>query len=862
MAPKKEEKTKKKKPQTKMPQKETKKEERRKYDATTIHVLEGLEAVRKRPSMYIGDTSSRGLHHLVYEVVDNSVDEAMSGFCQNIEVVVHSNNTVTVLDDGRGIPVDLHRSQKKPAVEVVMTTLHAGGKFDHKSYRVSGGLHGVGVSVVNALAEWLEVEVFRDGKIYYQRYQRGKPKECLEVIGKTKKQGTRISFKPDQQIFSSIDFNLDVLSNRLRELAFLNPGLKIKFSDERKNKEFIFQYEGGIISFVQHLNKNKNVLHKKPIYLHKEKNGVVVEVALQYNDGYAENVFSFANNINTIEGGSHLIGFRTALTRTTNDYARKNNVFKSDGVSLSGDDVREGLTALISVKLPDPQFEGQTKTRLGNSEIKGIVESLVNEGLSEFLEEHPPVARKIMEKCVLSRQAREAARKARELTRRKGALEGSNLPGKLADCSETDPALCELYLVEGDSAGGSAKQGRDRRFQAILPVKGKIINVEKARLDKVLSNEEIRSMITAIGAGVQNEFNLEKVRYKKIILMTDADVDGAHIRTLLLTFFYREMQPLVEQGYVYIAQPPLYRLAKGGEGRYVESEKELENFLVRQGISNRELALGEGKQSFTETQFREIIKDLLELEKLSIALKRKGMSLEKFLVQRHPKTKKLPLYQIRTKEKEEIFVYSEKEFAHFLEEEDSGSVENSSQAGAFSSMETVEFIEAEDVEGVIKNLEKKGIKVNRETLGGGEEEISFVVRKNKKGKKKEGEKKPLFFIKKRKEKQGKTLSSAARNTTLTGNEEIPLYSLREILEKVKELGREGVTIQRYKGLGEMNPSQLWETTMDPEKRTLLKVSLEDAVQTNEIFTVLMGDRVEPRREFIQGHAAEVRNLDI
>ena len=814
------------------------KKEGHNYDATTIRVLEGLDAVRKRPSMYIGDTSTQGLHHLIYEVVDNSIDEAMSGFCQNIEVIVHSNNTVTVIDDGRGIPVDQHRLQKKPAIEVVMTTLHAGGKFDHKSYRVSGGLHGVGVSVVNALSEWLEVEVFRDEKIYYQRYQRGKPASGLEVIGKTKKRGTQVSFKPDRKIFSLIDFSFDVLSNRLRELAFLNPGLKIKFSDERKNKELVFQYEGGIVSFVQHLNKNKNVLHKKPIYLHKEKDGVLVEVAVQYNDGYAENVFSFANNINTSEGGSHLIGFRAALTRTTNDYARKNNIFKAAGLSLSGDDVREGLTALIAVKLPNPQFEGQTKTRLGNSELKGIVESMVNEGLSEFLEENPAVAKRIMEKCVLSRQAREAARKARELTRRKGAIEGGGLPGKLADCSETDPAICELYLVEGDSAGGSARQGRNRRFQAILPIKGKIINVEKSPMDRVLSNEEIRNMITAIGAGVHNEFNLNKVRYSKIILMTDADVDGAHIRTLLLTFFFRQMQQLIEHGHMYIAQPPLYRVAKGNKTNYIESEKELENFLIRQGIGGRELVRLTDKRIFTEIQFREIVNDLLELGKLSLTLKRKGISLGKFCSLRHPKTKKYPLYQIRTKEKEEIFVYSEKELAQFMEED------NPAQSERSIKTETIEFVEGDDIEELIKKLWKKDIKVTPETMGA--EEASSPGREPGGGAgKKAKERKPLFLIQGKKDKAG-----------------IPIYNLEEILEKIKALGRQGLNIQRYKGLGEMNPGQLWETTMDPERRTILKVNMEDAVQADEIFTVLMGDKVEPRRQFIERNAAEVRNLDI
>ena len=627
------------------------------YGSEKITVLKGMEAVRRRPAMYIGDTSARGLHHLVFEVVDNSVDEHMAGFGDHIAVTLRKDGVVIVTDKGRGFPVDIHPTEKKPGVEVALTTLHAGGKFDNKSYAISGGLHGVGVSVVNALSEWLEVEVHRDGKIHQQRYERGVTKYPLKVIGKTPRTGTTVRFLADKQIFKSTAYNFDTLSARLRELAFLNKGLAIDITDERSGKAHNFKYDGGIVSFVKFLDENKTPLHK-PIYVAKEGDGVQVEVALQYNDSFDDNIYSFANNINTIEGGTHLIGFKSALTRAINDYVKKNNLLKKDNFVLSGDDAREGLTAVVSVKVKQPQFEGQTKTKLGNSEVKGIVESLVGQELVGFFEEHSGVANKICEKTILSARSREAARKARDLVRRKNALESSGLPGKLADCSLDDPKLCEIYLVEGDSAGGSAKQGRDRKFQAILPLRGKILNVEKTRLDKMLANEEIRTIITALGTGIgQEEFDPEKARYQKVIIMTDADVDGAHIRTLLLTFFFRHMRGLIEKGYVFIAQPPLYRVAKGKEEHWIYNDEELE-------------------------------------------------------------------------------------------------------------------------------------------------------------------------------------------------------------KAVKRLGKDGTGIQRYKGLGEMNPEQLWKTTMDPERRTLLQVAIEDAVEADHTFTILMGDQVEPRRQFIEQNAKYVRNLDV
>ncbi|MBZ4662510.1 MAG: gyrB [Caloramator sp.] len=627
------------------------------YSANEIQVLEGLEAVRKRPGMYIGSTGPKGLHHLVYEIVDNSIDEALAGYCSNIEVIIHKDNSITVVDNGRGIPVDIHPKLNKPAVEVVFTVLHAGGKFGGGGYKVSGGLHGVGASVVNALSEWLEVRVRRDGKEYYQKYERGRVVCDLRVVGDANSTGTTVSFKPDAEIFEELEYDYDTLAQRFRELAFLNKGISITIKDEREEKEEQFHYEGGIKEFVKYLNRNKEVLSEEPIYVEGVKDDVIVEIALQYNESYNENIFSFANNIHTPEGGTHVSGFKTALTRVINDYARKYGFLKENDKNLAGEDTREGLTAVISVKITNPQFEGQTKTKLGNTEVRSVVDTIVGDKVAAFLEENPHVSKIILEKCIMAQRAREAARKARELTRRKSVLDSTSLPGKLADCSEKDPKLCEIYLVEGDSAGGSAKGGRDRRFQAILPLRGKIMNVEKQRLDKILSYQEIRNMITAFGAGIGDEFDISKIRYDKIIIMTDADVDGAHIRTLLLTFFYRYMRPLIEEGHVYIAQPPLYKITKNKKIHYAYSDKELE-------------------------------------------------------------------------------------------------------------------------------------------------------------------------------------------------------------KKLNEIGRDNVEIQRYKGLGEMNAEQLWETTMNPETRTLLKVEIEDAVAADEIFTILMGDKVEPRREFIQKNAKKVQNLDI
>ncbi len=810
------------------------------YDATTIQVLEGLEAVRKRPSMYIGDTSHTGLHHLVYEVVDNSIDEALVGYCKRIDVAIHSDNSITVVDDGRGIPVEEHPGEKRPAVEVVMTKLHAGGKFDKEAYKVSGGLHGVGVSVVNGLSEWLEVEVKRRGKVHYQKYHFGKPSADLKVTGRTKKTGTKVTFKPDSAIFEEIDFSFDALSNRLRELAFLNKGTRIILKDERTDKKHDFCYEGGIVSFVKHLNENKTVLHPEPVYFRREREGTEVEIAMQYNDGYAENIFSFANTINTIDGGTHLSGFRGALTRTANDYARKNMLFKNDKTSLSGEDVREGLTAVLSIKLPEPQFEGQTKSKLGNSEVRGIVEAVVNEGLGEYLEEHPSEARSIIEKSVIAAQAREAARKARELTRRKGVLEGAGLPGKLADCSERDPAKCELYIVEGDSAGGSAKQGRDRKFQAILPLKGKILNVEKARLDKILSNIEIRTLITALGTGIgEEDFDISKARYHKVIIMTDADVDGAHIRTLLLTFFYRQAPQLVKEGYVYIAQPPLYKVKRGKMERYLESDEDMEDFLIDAGTSDAKLIrLKEGKKDrvWEKEELKDLVKELCELEKLKKTAQRRGLDVLRYIELRAKDPKDIPIFKVESESKE-YFLYSKKEMDKLMKEEEKKKAKAKPppkggvppEAGKEEEIEEVTITKVEKLPEVIqmeeamRKVEKRGVRI-----------IPDVDPK---------EAHPLYRIEEEK------------NT-------YPLYDFREIAKKIRELGRRGMTIQRYKGLGEMNPTQLWETTMDPEQRTILKVTLEDAVEADRIFTVLMGDKVEPRRQFIQEHAPEVKNLDI
>lgn len=805
-----------------------KEDKKTKYDAGNITVLEGMEAVRMRPAMYIGDTFSRGLHHLVYEVVDNSVDEALAGHATEIEVSINEGETITVVDNGRGIPVDIHPKEKKPGVEVALTTLHAGGKFDHNSYKVSGGLHGVGVSCVNALSDWLEVEIKRDGKIHHQRYERGKTASKLSVVGKTKGTGTKVTFKPDRTIFKQTHvFSYDILAKRLRELAFLNSGLMIKLSDKRgdKEKESIYHYKGGIKEFIGYLNADKAVMHDKVVFFSREKDSIIIEVAMQYNDSYSENVLSFANNINTSEGGTHLSGFRSALTRAVNTYSKIKKLIKEDEVSISGDDAREGLTVVISVKIPNPQFEGQTKTKLGNSEVEGIVASATFEALTSFFEENPPVANKIVGKIVLASRAREAARKARELTRRKGALDGGGLPGKLADCSQRDPALCELYLVEGDSAGGSAKQGRDRAFQAILPLKGKILNVEKSRLDKILSNDEIRTIITALGAGVGEDFNTEKLRYHKIIIMCDADVDGSHIRTLLLTLLYRQMRALIEKGYVYIAQPPLYKVKRGKREEYIETEEELTELILDLGLEGLKLTKLKGKSTFNSTQLKDILSSLTELEHYIKVMHRRGIAFEDYIKRYDEKKQTLPMYMIKAEGKMR-FIADDKELAEVTKDAED--------------VKYIEIFEGQDILGIQKKFEKLGLTLAEFV----KPEIPKEYTQSKSARKEKGEGlKPLFSI-------------------ANDNDEHEFYSLKEVLDFVRDQAGKGIHIQRYKGLGEMNPQQLWDTTMDPARRTLLRVTLEDVVEVDKIFSVLMGDEVEPRRKFIETNAHEVKDLDI
>jgi len=789
------------------------------YGASDIKVLEGLKAVRKRPAMYIGNTGFEGLHHLVYEVVDNSIDESLAGYCDRIDIEVLSDNSVVVVDNGRGIPVDIHKTEHMPALEVVMTKLHAGGKFDHKTYTVSGGLHGVGVSVVNALSEFLEVEVYRNGKVYFQRYERGITKTGLEVRGKTDKRGTKIHFMPDNTIFSNIEFDFDTLSRRMRELAFLTNGVQIKILDDRTGKKKDFMYEGGIRSFVEYLNKNREVLHTKPIYMTGGKNRVIIEVALQYNTSFKENIFTFANNINTKEGGFHLIGFKSALTRSINQYLQNSPLSKNFKDKLSGDDVREGLTGVISVKIPDPQFEGQTKTKLGNSEVKGQVETLVNDGLSSFFEENPRIIKAVLSKVIDAARAREAARKARDLARRKGILSDHSLPGKLADCQERDPSHSEIFIVEGDSAGGSAKQGRNRRFQAILPLRGKILNVEKARFDKMISSEEIRTMIAALGTGIgDQEYNIDSLRYHKVIIMTDADVDGSHIRTLLLTFFFRQMPELIEKGYLYVAQPPLYRVVDGKKEQFVKDEDAF-NSLILDRISQKEtLVMGSGEE-VSGKALAGLLKSLIRFYDNVGKLSRMGYSVRfiEFLVFQDKAD--------RRRFKDQGFV---ERFVEQLEEEKFrvSDVHLEEERGNY------EFSVTETLDG------GQTFAVNWEFLSS--PELKYLVNTSDKIKMLSGEGCHLL-----EEKEIRVI-------------EKPYDVLKELLEK----GKKGLSIQRYKGLGEMNPGQLWTTTMDPEKRTLLRVDIEDVVEADDIFTVLMGDKVEPRREFIQANALEVTELDI
>ncbi|HXX58536.1 MAG TPA: DNA topoisomerase (ATP-hydrolyzing) subunit B [Thermodesulfovibrionales bacterium] len=789
------------------------------YGAEDIKILKGLSAVRKRPAMYIGSTGPEGLQHLVYEAVDNSVDEALAGFAKNIDVVLHHDGSCTVIDDGRGIPTAPHPGdpEGRSAAEVVLTELHAGGKFESKAYKISGGLHGVGISVVNALSEWLEVEIKQNGQVFQQRFERGAPTMPLTVVGKTKGRGTKVTFKPDPEIFEeTTDFSYDVLSQRLRELAFLNSGLKITVLDERADKKQEFLYRGGIVSFVEHLNKNKTPLHPKPIYISGEKDGILAEVALQYNDSYAETIFTFANNINTKEGGTHLIGFKSALTRTANNYASSAGIIKNGKDSLSGDDIREGLTAVISVKLSNPQFEGQTKMKLGNSEVKGIVESIVNDTLSTYFEENPSTVKKIIEKAIQAARAREAARKARELTRRKGALEDTGLPGKLADCSEKDPALSELFIVEGDSAGGSAKQGRERRSQAILPLRGKILNVEKARFDKMLGSEEIRILITALGTGIgADDFDIAKIRYHKVILMTDADVDGAHIRTLLLTFFYRQMPQVIENGYLYIAQPPLFKVKKGRTEKYIQNEAEMQNMLLE--LAAEDLTIPVKGQDLKGKALIPFLKRLTSYEKLIEWFERR---------RRDTGVLRLLLDEGLNK----AILKERKGLAGLLEK----------IRVKFPDLHLGEFTEDEEHEGFRVELKRGNYKLLLDTnllLSPEFRELETLH----------------GYIR----EMGKT---PYRIVTKEGPKE--MASTAELHGYVFEVARKGLSIQRYKGLGEMNPQQLWETTMDHDKRTLLQVSIEDSVQADEMFTILMGDQVEPRKDFIVKHALEARNIDI
>jgi len=794
------------------------------YTAQQITVLEGLSAVRKRPSMYIGNVSTEGLHHLVYEVVDNSIDEALAGFCDHIKVEIHIDGSVTVEDNGRGIPVDLHEKENLPAVEVVMTKLHAGGKFDDSSYKVSGGLHGVGISVVNALSESLQVEIRRDGKAYYQRYERGEPKTPLIIKGETSLRGTKIIFKPDCLIFTDTEISFEVLAQRFRELAFLNRGVRIDLSDDRVPKERSFCYEGGLVSFIEYLNKNKEPLHQEVIHIAGEKQNVSIETAIQYNNTYNEKIFTFANNINTKEGGTHLFGFKTGLTRSIKQYALQTKMPKSDLDKLTGDDVREGLTAVVNVKLSQPQFEGQTKTKLGNSEVKGLVENLVYDKLSTFFEENPRVIKIILDKVLEAARAREAARRAKELTRRKGILSEHSLPGKLADCQERDPAKSEIFIVEGDSAGGSAKQGRDRRFQAILPLRGKILNVEKSRFDKMLENQEIRTMISALGTGIgKEEYNPDRLRYHKTIIMTDADVDGAHIRTLLLTFFFRMMPELIERGHLFIAQPPLYRVAAGKQEQYVKDDDGLDTHLLARAAEKKEVYLGGSDQPLPKSQLVQLLKAFSRYE--DWLDRQSGKGIPKPLVEKLVEiysTRKLASME-RDKHvdliREELEKLAHYEIVSVEVKEETGeydfvlaSVGSTDGPGRFQFGDR--FLESVAFRKLVEFFNALGVLY----------QLPCIVK--------------------------------------SGQGEQRFDHPRDFFQSLMEDGKRGLSIQRYKGLGEMNPGQLWETTMDPEKRTLLQVRIEDEVLADELFTTLMGDRVEPRRDFIQFNALDFRELDI
>lgn len=825
-----------------------------KYDAAQIDKLEGLEAVRKRPGMYIGDPDERGLHHCVFEVLDNSIDEHLAGYCNKIEVTIHMDGSVSIRDNGRGIPVDVHPKWKIPAVELVLTNLHAGGKFGQGAYKYSGGLHGVGAKCVNALSDWFKVEVSRDGKVYHMAFERGKTTQKLIVIGEQKNKkhtGTLITFMPDATIFTiTTEFKFERLATRLRELAFLNPGLEIFLADERVEpaRKELFFYKHGIEEFVKQLGENKQVLHPKPIAISRQKDEVFVDVVIQYNDSYNDQILCFANSISNPDGGTHLTGFRTALTRSINQYARANALLKEKDPAISGDDVREGLVCVLSIKLPNPRFESQTKVKLVNTEIDGIVNSVVYEGLMTFLDQNPPVAKKVIEKSLMAARAREAARKARE-TVRKSALTGGGLPGKLADCSERDPELTELYIVEGDSAGGSAKQGRDRRYQAILPIRGKLINVEKARLDKVLQNTEIRTMITAIGTGIgggeqEGSFNMEKLRYGRIIIMTDADVDGSHIRTLLLTFFYRQMTDLVKGGKIYIAQPPLYQIKRKKREEYVDDDIQLNRILITLGAEDVRLKnLADGRE-LTTAQLKDILELLEKLDKFSEAIRRHGGDFEQYLAGRDVKTGKLPSFLVKVRDGNDEWVkyfHDETEVRAFHEEnldlnlfEGEGGPETpgvvavpEKKNGGRRRGKLIELHESLAVQKLIGELARRGLKIEHYSDSD----------------------KPIFEL----------IEGEGEKATVH-----PVFSTPKILETIKDIGRRGVQIKRFKGLGEMNAKELFNTTMDPERRKLLKVDLneDNAVAADLMFTKLMGDVVEPRRQYIEDNALNVRNLDV
>jgi len=815
-----------------------------KYDASKIDKLEGLEAVRKRPGMYIGDPDERGLHHCVFEVLDNSIDEHLAGHCDRIDVNIHVDGSVSIRDDGRGIPVDMHPKWNMPAVELVLTNLHAGGKFGQGAYKYSGGLHGVGAKCVNALSDWFKVEVSRDGKVYHMAFTRGVTTEKLSVIGTSKHTGTLITFKPDPTIFTiTTEFKFEILANRLRELAFLNPGVEILMTDERvEDKKERFLYKDGIEEFVRQLGKNKQVIHPKPIVLARQKEEIFVDCVMQYNDSYSDQILCFANSIPNPDGGTHLTGFRSALTRAINQYAKQNNLLKEKDPTISGDDVREGLVCVLSVKLPNPRFESQTKVKLVNTEIDGIVSSIVYDGLMTFFDAHPPVAKKVIEKGLLAARAREAARKARE-TVRKGALTGGGLPGKLADCSDRDPANTEIYIVEGDSAGGSAKQGRDRKFQAILPIRGKLINVEKSRLDKVLQNTEIRTMITAVGTGIgdgegEGAFNIEKLRYHKIIIMTDADVDGSHIRTLLLTFFYRQMPQLVKQGYVYIAQPPLYQITRRKRVEYVDDDAELNKILIQLGTEDVRLRNLADQGEMSQKQLAEILELLESLDKYAAGLRRHGGDFGEFIERRDPQTHELPKYLVKIrdgnnesvqyfKNEDELRVFGEAnpDLRLFGAEETDTSLLEKKQNGHTRRAKHVELHESKSIAELLNKISRKGFNVEHYSA----------------------QDKPLFEV-----VEGEGEKAQVK----------PLFSIAEILSSIKEVGRRGIQIKRFKGLGEMNAKELFETTMNPANRKLLRIDVTDAIEAEEMFTKLMGDEVEPRKQFIEDNALNVRNLDV